>query len=327
MRYTLFAILFGMMVWAVYPKQPKVSTVHGHAMGVEWSIKVRGDETFGLKEEVGGLLERLEQQMSNYRETSALSRFNDSRGTSWVQVPKELSEVVERARSVSEMTDGAFDITVAPLVDTWGFGPKGGRGTPAEDASAPKSLVGYEQLKIRPGGLRKTREGVRIDLGGIGKGFAADKVGETLDWRGVKEYLVAIGGELRAKGTWRVGIEAPSGDGRVLKVLDLKDASMSTSGDYRNFFDFGGKRYSHEIEPRSGRPVEGPLASVTVIHPKGTEADGLATGLFVMGPDAGFQRAEDLQVAAVFVTRGGERDYLVKETSAFRREWGGGGGR
>src|SRR5688500_543616 len=159
MRYTLLAILFGMILFAAWPKQqPKVSTVAGHAMGVEWSVKVRGGEPVGLKEDVGGLLEGLEQQMSTSRQTSALSKFNESRGTSWVQVPRELSEVVERARSISEMTDGAFDITIAPLVDTWGFGPNGQRGTPPEDASAAKSLVGYEQLKIRPGALRKARE-------------------------------------------------------------------------------------------------------------------------------------------------------------------------
>lgn len=306
----------------------------GHAMGGAWSIKIprllAGGSPDAIERDVAALLEHLDAEMSLWRADSDLSRFNAYRGIDWYAVPADLAEVVSEAEGVSAQTGGAFDVTVAPLVELWGFGPKRPAGqagqVPSEVAiAAARAHVGYRKLEVRfaPPALRKADPELSIDLGAIAKGYAAGAAAERLDELGVTDYLVAVGGELRARGSstdgrpWRVGVETPTADvRRVYAQLTLRDASLSTSGDYRNFFEANGYRFAHEIDPRTGRPVAGGLASVSVVHASGARADALATALFVLGPAEGYALAERLDLAALFITRAGDH-FDARRTEEF----------
>ena len=259
-------------------------------------------------------LELVNEQMSTYLPDSELSRFNDGPVAEWQTVSPALLEVVVAAQQISRLSDGAFDITVGPLVNLWGFGP-GGRieavPDPAELAAA-RSRVGsgyLEQDPMRPA-LRKTRP-VYLDLSAIAKGHGVDRIAAVLDLQGCSDYLVDIGGEVIARGlnprgqSWRIGIEVPDPDrmGGVQRILRLPDVAVATSGDYRNFLDLDGQRISHTVDPRSGRPVTHGLASVSVVHSSAMWADGLATALNVLGPEAGYQLALQQDWAAFFLTR------------------------
>ena len=295
-------------------------------MGGTWSVKVARLPSAmpreALEASVAERLDRLDRQMSIWKPQSDLSRFNQYRGADWFPVPAELAEVVGAAQRVSEQTGGAFDVTVGPLVLLWGFGPQHSGGQigqiPSDDAiAAARKHVDYRLLECRltPPALRKRDPELYVDLGGIAKGYAADSVAAYLQSVGVRDFLVAVGGELRAGGLlrdgrpWRVGIETPTPDvRRIFRSLELRDASLSTSGDYRNFFDVGGKRFCHEIDPHTGRPIDNGLASVSVLHASGTYADAMATGLIVLGPKEGYDLACKLKLAAYFIVR--RRDHF-----------------
>jgi thiamine biosynthesis lipoprotein len=216
--------------------------------------------------------------------------------------------------AISVLTDGAFDITVGPLVNLWGFGPTGSVLEPPTDAAiaAARQHVGYEKLHTDCGHstIRKDDAALYVDLSGWAKGRAVDAVSAMLDTSGIGNYLVEIGGELRVSGhnseqrKWAVAIEAPSTSQRVPQaVIRVTDTSVATSGDYRNYFEYGGNSYSHTIDPRTGRPVTHGLAAVTVVHPENAFADAMATALLVLGPEAGPRVAEDLGIAAYFLVR------------------------
>jgi thiamine biosynthesis lipoprotein len=238
-----------------------------------------------------------------------------------------LCDLVELAQSISALSDGAFDVTVGPLVNLWGFGPETQpfRIPEAQAIVDARERVGYRKLHCRPQppALRKDQPDLYVDLSGIAKGYGVDRIADILEQAGVAAYLAEIGGELRAKGTkpgdkpWRIAIERPSADSReVYRIVPLKDAAMATSGDYRNFYEHDGRVYSHTIDPSTGRPVEHLLASVTVITEDCATADGLATALLVLGPERGVELAESLGLAAFFVSRiNGE--YTHRATSAF----------
>jgi thiamine biosynthesis lipoprotein len=232
---------------------------------------------------------------------------------------------------VSEQTDGAFDITIAPCVNLWGFGPEStglriGKIPTDEEVERAKSHVNYRHLHARltPPALRKDDPALSIDLSAIAKGYAASELARMLDQMGVPNYLIAVGGELRAKGLsdlarpWHVGIEVPTPDTRrILRQVALRDAGVSTSGDYRNFFDIAGHRFSHELDPRTGRPAERPPACVSVIHPDSAYADAMATALMILGPTEGYARAQHLHLAALFVTRG-QGTFDLRATPGFQ---------
>ena len=303
----------------------------GETMGTTWSVKFRGAEVSAQNRArhrlaVQAELDRLEAQMSNYRIESVVSRFNRERGTNWFAVPAETARVVREALEISRRTDGAFDITVAPLVALWGFGPRRKTGAvPTEVAiAAARARVGWRQLEVRGGteetgaagaALRKKIPELEIDLGGIAKGFAAEAVSEVLCRRGVINHLVGVAGDLRARGSgpagtgWLVGIErAGAGGMTVGRVIALRDKALSTSGNYRNCFEVGGRRYGHVIDPRTGWPAaaSGVAGSVSVVAGSGTWADALATGLLVAGNEEGMRMAEREGWAVQIFTDEGE---------------------
>ncbi len=315
-------------------KQPaQLVTFAGRTMGTVYSVKfLQPTSPVAVEQarrEVGALLERLERAMSTYREDSEVCRFGAYRGGDWFAVSVDTARVVAESLRVSELTGGAFDVTVDPLVRLWGFGSRRETGeTPPEQAIAEaRSKVDWRKLQARldPPALRKTSPEISVDLSAIAKGYATDAVAAHLDKLGMNNYLVAIGGELKAHGhgqrgrPWRVGVDKPLDDGRAIqRIIELKDGAVSTSGDYRNFFTDTGRRYSHVIDPRTGRPVTHNLASVTIIQVTSARADALATALMALGTDAGYALAVKRGWACLFILRAGS-GFVEKLTPAFER--------
>lgn len=308
----------------------------GQTMGTTYSIKLVPFEGMPrlteVSKEISAELERVNAQMSTYLTTSELSRFNASSSTDWVAVSPETAAVVEQSLELTRLTDGAFDVTVGPLVNLWGFGPgpRSGR-APSEAAIAEvRSNVGADKLEVRvsPPALKKTQPQLQVDLSAIAKGHGVDRVVERLDRLGFTAYFVEIGGEVRCRGqkldgsAWRVGIERPtSGERSVQRVLPLTDRSLATSGNYRNYFEEAGQRFSHTIDPRSGRPVEDSIASASVVADTCALADGIATGMMAAGFEKGLELAErhGWSVLLLRPLPGGE--FEVAQSSAFLREF------
>lgn len=287
-------------------------------MGTSYSVKLvapvepsRLDET---ATNIRARLEELDERLSTFRETSEVSRFNADPGTDWFAVSAETVFILRQGIEVSALSGGAFDMTVGPLVDLWGFGPVGEpTRVPAQvEIDALLASTGYELLQIRasPPAVRRTRPGVQIDLSAIAKGYAVDELTVVLDNAGVGAYLVEIGGEVRARGVktdgtaWRIAVESPvAGTRLVQSVVRLRDVAIATSGDYRNFFEHDGKRYSHTIDPRTGWPVAHDLGAASVISESAMHADAWATALLVLGPERGLETARREGLAANLIIR------------------------
>ncbi len=270
-----------------------------------------------IKSAIDERLAEINARMSTYDPKSELSRFNASDSTDWMDVSPETATVVEAALDIARRTSGDFDPTVGPLVNLWGFGPDKGRKQPPTDREIADAMVrvDYRAVEVRhdPAAIRKSNPAIYLDLSAIAKGYAADAIVQLLrdGTYDTKSAMVEIGGEVRTMGVkaignpWRLGIERPDTDARLInKVVEVDNGdALATSGDYRNFFEHEGRRYSHTIDPKTGRPVEHNLATVTVRAPTCIEADALATALSVLGPEAGLEWANDQQVAAVLIER------------------------
>lgn len=310
-------------------------TLKGETMGTTYSVKLvglpRSADLDAMKLGVHGVLETVNRQMSTYRPESELSRLNAADAGVWVPTSDDTRLVIDEALRISHLTQGAFDPTIGPVVDLWGFGS--GREEPQlpsqVELAAVRETVGFSKVETRSGepAVTKQASGVHLDLSGIAKGFGVDRVAEYLERQGIENFLVEVGGELRSKGKapggqpWRVGIERPSGvPGDLQQVVDLNGEALATSGNYRIFFEQDGQRYSHIINPRSGRPVEHNLASATVVAPTTMEADALSTSLLVLGPDAGMEFAVEQDIAAFFVTGNGE-SFSEASSPAFARRF------
>lgn len=291
----------------------------GETMGTTWSVTVQADATAlpALQRGIQARLDTVVAQMSTWEPDSDLSRFNAASAGTRQPLPPEMQQVMQAALALAEDTDGAFDPTVGPLVNLWGFGPDGGRMAPdAGRLAATRARVGWQQLQLDPNGVMTQPGGVYVDLSGIAKGYGVDQVAGFLREQNVPAFLVEVGGELRSHGrkpdrtVWRVAVEQPSPDdldpaASTPAVIALDGMAMATSGDYRHFFDEHGQRYSHTIDPRSGRPVAHGLASVTVLHHDCMQADALATALTVLGPEQGWEYARRHKLAALLVWHDG----------------------
>ncbi len=298
--------------------EPETLDLRGRTMGTSYSVRIvarPGDSPVALealRQRVAARLEGLDNLFSTYRPDSEVSRFNAQPGVEWFGVSPDFLAVLEQSVSVSQLTGGAFDATVGPLVVLWGFGA----GETSERIPDPEEVgrllqatgSGHLQWRESPPAVRRTRPGVRLDFSAIAKGYAVDRIWELLSEAGLQDYLVEVGGEVRTRGRpadgrdWSIGIENPDGSG-VAGAVPLRDAAIATSGDYRNFFEHEGRRYSHVIDPRTGWPVAHDLASVTVVSPTAARADALATALLVVGRVAGMELAEREGIAALLVVR------------------------
>lgn len=309
-------------------------TFSGPTMGTAYSVRLY-DASGELAPKdwqvpVDARLAELNHLMSTYDSESELSRFNKSKSTDWYPVSIETAKVVQFALAVAERSSGAFDPTVGPVVNLWGFGPDGRRRDPPADSEIEKvkSRTGYRKVSVRqdPPSLRKAESALYLDLSAIAKGYAADQVSALLEQLSADSSMVEIGGEVVCSGTkpggevWRIGLERPSPQGRALQlVLGLRDEAVATSGDYRNFFEQDGIRYSHTIDPTSARPVTHGLATVTVGANSCMEADALATAILVMGPKIGYDWAEEESIAAYLVEHS-EGGFSEKMTSAWKQK-------
>jgi thiamine biosynthesis lipoprotein len=308
-------------------------------MGTTYRVKaVLGGSSFNtplidrLGSAVGDTLDSVNRKMSTYDPDSELSEFNGFDAGAAFAISDDTAAVIACALEVAEASGGAFDITVGPLVNAWGFGPGGRRQAPNDDnLSELRARVGYRKLRLDAEArtIQKLESELNCDLSALAKGFAVDKLAEAFDELGVTRYLIEVGGEVRARGTnkrgepWSLGIEKPSDARRQLqRAVRLRDMAMATSGDYRNFYEQDGVRLSHTIDPRTGRPVVHSLASVSVIHDNCMYADAYATTLMVLGPDDGLAWAEKQGLAALFLVRAGG-DFEERATSRFREEYGG----
>ncbi len=283
----------------------------GSTMGTYYQVTARCPED--VKPLIEDNLRQVNAEMSTYLPDSTLSRFNAAPVDEWFPVTEHLVQVVAAAEALSRESAGAFDVTVGPLVNLWGFGPDDAGGVPADATiAATLARIGHRHLALRerPPALRKSVE-LYVDLSAIAKGHGVDRLVDALARAGCDAMLVDIGGEVRGSGPspadrpWRIGIEVPdpASMGDVQRVVIIDEAAVATSGDYRNFREDSGRRYVHTIDPRTGYPVEHALASVSVVHGSAMWADGYATLLSVLGPEQGLAFARRHDLAALFIVR------------------------
>ena len=308
-----------------------LTALRGETMGTTWSVKLAGAVNVDcerLRSGIEQVLAHIVAQMSNWDEASDLSRFNRAGAGNWHTLPADFHVVLDCALALAEDTGGAYDPTVGPLVELWGFGPGGMKPfLPREnDIETARARCGFHKLKLD----RKARcvlqpGAVSLDLCGIAKGYAVDRVASLLHEEGHRDYLVEIGGELRGEGLkpdgspWWVALEAPRGcadAARSETIVALHGLGVATSGDYRRYFEHRGVRYAHSIDPHRGYPVANSVLSVTVLHRSCMRADALATALMVLGLDAGLKFAAARNIAAFFVLDD-ESGFQFRGTPAF----------
>lgn len=324
----------GASVGLLRPEPPPAELhMSGQTMGTTYHVKYRpAQDTLALKAlqiEVDTLLAEINHTMSTYDQESELSRFNRLHTTDWVSASSSLRAVLKAALEIGAQSEGAFDITVGPLVNLWGFGPEvhPDRVPPESTIAAARARSGLDKITLSETQLaiRKHHPDMFLDLSGIAKGYGVDRVAELMTAHGIEHYMVEIGGEIRVRGLkeqdtpWRIAIEKPlSGERSVHTMLALSDIALATSGNYRNFFEIAGRRYSHTIDPTTGWPVDNHLVSVTVLAETSMQADAWATAFQVLGPERGMTIAERLNLPVLFVI---ERDGQFEERvcCAFQR--------
>lgn len=306
----------------------------GPTMGSTYSIKYVRRAGLAAPSEVQAQVERIlaqvDRQMSTYRSDSDIERFNDLPANSCQVMPVAVLRLIEIGQQLSRDSQGSFDLTVEPLLNLWGFGPQGrGEAVPSDTALAQvRQRVGYTHLRIEGDQLCKDAA-VEVDFNSIAAGHAVDRIAARFAEMGIDSYLVEATGELKAVGrkpdgsAWRIALEEPRDDRQLAeRVIAVDGYGVSTSGDYRNYFQRDGQRYSHTFDARTGRPVEHGLASVTVIHPAAVMADGLSTLLLILGPERGWDYAEKHDIAAFFVIRA-DTGFVTRSNRAFDRLFAG----
>jgi len=302
--------------------------LRGETMGTTYAVTVAASSDGGATRSlVEHELSAVDAAMSTYRRDSELSALNRADAGAAVAVSPSLREVLVVALDVGERSGGALDVTVGPLVDAWGFGPADAGAAPgAVELEALRPLYGEGAIELQAAGVHKRSAAVRCDLSSVAKGYAVDRVSAALARAGHTSFLAEVGGEVSARGArpaggdWRIGIERPDVPGRaILRAIPLRDIGMATSGDYRNFRRLAEGRVSHILDPRTGRPAQSALASVTVLHPVVARADAWATALSVLGPEEGARLAEREGLRALFVVRAGQGELRSMESAALSR--------
>ena len=331
------AVFVGLVMWRMWPQAAgadvQAYAFSGTAMGTSWNVKVVADsltdsEVADVEAVIKAVIEDVEARMSTWRPESELSRLNKQGANVPFRLSAEILEVLTVAKSVHDSTGGAFDPTVGPLVDAWGFGPGKERVEPGDQKIKELlARVGLDGLSLdsEQRTATKAHEHLQCDLSGIAKGYGVDKVAAVLVESGYPDFMVEIGGEVAVRGInendlpYRIGIERPVQAGReVFSVIGITGLAVATSGDYRNYREVDGVRLSHTIDPRTGYPVGHNLASVTVVHPSCTYADAMATALTVLGPQAALALAVELKLAVQLIIRVGPGEFDILMTPQFK---------
>jgi thiamine biosynthesis lipoprotein len=291
----LFSVLFVLIliIASCKDKKPVFATFTGFIQGTTYSIVYDSRKTIKSEEmklKVEKILNDFDMSLSLYNDSSIISKLNRNED---VTVDSFFTEVFKKSVLISGMTDGAFDVTVGPLVKAWGFGPDGHKNFTESKRESLMKLVGMSKVSLRNGHLIKSDPGIKLDFNAIAQGFSVDVICRFFDNQGIKNYLVEIGGEVRGKGTkagalWRIGIDKPVDNnmspGEDLQaIIEISDKAIATSGNYRKFYIEDGVKYSHHIDPRTGYTVKNNLLSVSIITNECAMADGVATGCLVMG--------------------------------------------
>lgn len=311
---------------------PEPLRLGGGTMGTTWQVTALAPAARGpqLQAHIETRLDELVAQMSAWEPASDLSRFNRAAPGTWQPWPRDLYRVVEHAVALAAITHGAYDPTIAPLVDLWGFGAEGAPRTEPPDSEAiarARETIGWQRLHLDPAGRRALQPGgLRLDVNSLAPGYAVDTIASILHEQNVDSFLIELGGEMRAAGRkadgspWRVAVEHPGlpVGADFDTIVALHDNAIGTSGDYRSGFVHEGRHFSHTLDPRTGAPVTHALSAVSVIAASAMEADAWAAALMVLGPDEGRALAESQQLAAVFTWRS-EAGHVRHATPAFER--------
>ena len=314
--------LFGLLLLSVLLAlitacQPAPSEIHltGPTMGTTYNIKYWSESEQvpeDIQAKVDAELVHINKLMSTYDPSSELSLFNETKGTEPYVLSAETMLVMSEAIKIANLSNGYLDITVGPLVNLWGFGPQAKPEIIPSDAeiTAIKTQVGFEKLTLADNSVIRSHPDMYVDLSTVAKGYGVDRVAEIVESFGISNYLVEIGGEMRVAGEklngqqWRIAIEKPvTMERAVQEVISVGNNAIATSGDYRNYYEEDGVRYSHLIDPKTGKPIQHNLVSVTVVHPSCLSADGFSTAIAVMGKEAGLQMALENNLSVLLITR------------------------
>lgn len=321
-RNIIYSILLVASVYAVWMYRNRetapdpMQEINGTTMGTYYQIKYRDELQRNFKASVDSLLVVFNQSLSTYVPDSELSRFNQ--GSRFTYESPFFYPILLQSQRVWEETEGVFDPTIGPLVNAYGFGPEGRNIPNEEEIQSLLSRVGFDKIFFDEEAVCKLSEGIYLDFSANAKGYGIDVIGEFLESKGISDYMVNIGGDLRTKGLnasgewWSLGIEKPvlgGESGEIVAIIKLDNTSMATSGNYRNFYEENGQLYYHTIDPRTGKPAGGNILSSTVVAATATDADAYATAFMVMGSEKAIAFAEsrpDLQVFFVYTLPNGQ---------------------
>ncbi|KIC12733.1 thiamine biosynthesis protein ApbE [Leisingera sp. ANG-M1] len=333
-RLLLVLILPVVLAGCWFGSGPEEVRLSGQTMGTTYNVIAIGEDLdeAALATEVEATLAAVNAKMSNWDPASEVSKFSAARSTAPVRVSPEFAQVLAAANDVHEKSGGKFDVTLGPLIELWGFGPRQPEDPVPADAEIAQALEGVGQARLltldaAAGTLKKSAPETGINLSAIAKGYGVDAVARALKGFGVENYMVEIGGDLVTKGNnakgeaWRIGIEKPDAAAQTVQlIVPVSNYGLATSGDYRNYFEHEGVRYSHILDPVAGRPVTHSTTSVTVIAENAMLADAWATAMLVLGSEAGLKLAGQHKLAVFFIDRdvqAGENAYMTSQSSAF----------
>lgn len=332
----LFAIIQKLLIVSWLPfiwlpaQSPVCLDLTGVTMGTRYTVSYFDEDDSGapaMHSELNRLFQEIDQQLSNWNPHSWVSQFNHHKSLDPIAVPAHAAAVLQQALEIADLSAGALDPTLSPLIELWGFGAAQGQSAPPLAFELEQALLhcGYQKLKfdVRQRMLRKQVPDLQLNLSAVAKGYAVDQVAQILVGQGHEDYLIHIGGEVRANGkradgrAWKIRIVVPQSDGAdSSKVVILRDGAIATSGDTQRFFEYQGRRYAHLIDPRSGYPVDNRLHSVSVRAQTCAQADAWATACSVLGREAGMAFIESLDgVEALFWTVNAT-GHLVSEPSS-----------
>ena len=322
----LLIVVISIILNACSASKKQETHITGPTMGTTYNVKfvsIDAVDKLELTQQIEQSLIDINLLMSTYIQDSELSRFNQWNSIKPFPMSATTLKVLNEAKRLSDMSEGMLDVTVGPLVNLWGFGPKSQPVKIPTEAliNMTRKLVGIDKLTIGPSWASKAEPALYVDLSTIAKGYAVDQLAELLGTHAITNYLVEIGGEMRLSGVkasgtpWKIAIEKPETEQRaVQKIISIGTNAVATSGDYRNYYESDGVRYSHLINPNTGYPISHNLVSVTVVHPSSMTADGLATALNVMGKEKALALAETFNIAVLLITK--EKDSFTEYTSA-----------
>lgn len=339
-RCSLFLFVLSLL-WLLSACQPQVpnrqqAVFTGPIMGTEYRVTVISGVNINqdkVRQAVLDAMNTVNQSMSNYLPDSEVSQFNRLNAGIAFEMSADFTAVMQEAQQISVLSQGAFDVTLAKVIDAWGFGPDGDitEQPNSDELTVLKQASGYHTLRLEGSTITKTQTGVEISLSAIAKGYAVDKVAQAIESLGIVDYLVNIGGELRASGKtidghiWRVGIEKPHILGGIQQIALLENQAIATSGDYRNYLIVDGQQFSHTIDPITFKPVLHKLALVSVIADRASTADALATAMMAMGEVTAWEFAQSNNIAAYLIVRSetalnnDKAPFDIKYTKEFER--------